>query len=143
MIQNILHSNNAYSGTLLRIGLGLVILPHGIQKITNFDSILNILESYYHLPTFIGIMVVFIEFFCSIFLILGVFSRISALLLGLVLLGAGFYHIEHGFFINWLGKQAGEGYQFSLLYVFAAATSVLLGGGKWSIDNLLLKKIKK
>ena len=142
MIQHILRSDNSYAGTLLRIGLGLVILPHGFQKITDFNNILNVLETHYQLPAFIGILVILIEFFSSILLILGIFSRVNAFLLGIVLFGAGFFHLEHGFFMNWLGNQAGEGYQFSLLFVFAAAASVLLGGGKWSADNILQQKFK-
>lgn len=140
MIQRILKTTPSLSGPLLRLALGITILPHGIQKLTNFDNILNILESHYGLPTIIAVVVILIESLCSLLLLLGVFTRVNAVLLGIVLLGASFYHLEHGFYMNWFGSQSGEGYQFHLLYVFTAAAMAIIGGGKWSIDFMLQTK---
>lgn len=143
MLQHILKTDQSYSGTFLRLALALTILPHGFQKITDFSNILGILENYYGIPSFIGLFVILIEFFSPILLIFGFFTRINAGLLGIVLLGAGFFHLENGFYINWLGQQSGEGYQFHLLYCLTAMTSVILGSGNLALDSTLLKKIKK
>jgi len=40
-------------------------------------------------------------------------------------------------------KQAGEGFEYHLLVVGMAATLVVLGGKKWSLDRWLAKKIMK
>lgn len=142
MIEKLVSTENGYAGLMLRVGLGIVILPHGYQKLVGFSNILNVLESYYHLPMLIGVLVILIEFFCSALLLLGCFTRINAALLAVVLFGAAFYHLEHGFFMNWFGNQAGEGIQFSLLFVCAAVALTFLGGGKWSIDTLLQQKFE-
>ncbi|MBO6516805.1 MAG: DoxX family protein [Bacteroidia bacterium] len=141
MLQKILSTTDNLSGLLLRLGLGIVILPHGYQKITDFGNLIDILGQHYGLPAFIAVLVILIEFFGSLLLILGVFTRINAALLGIVLFGASFYHLEHGFFMNWFGNQSGEGIQFSLLFVFSALALVFVGGGKLSIDGVLQRKI--
>lgn len=140
MINKILSTDNNFAGLFLRLALALVILPHGYQKIADFGNLLDILETHYSLPPFIGALVILIEFFSALLLIAGVFTRINAALLGIVLLGAGFYHLEHGFYMNWFGVQEGEGYQFHLLFVLTAISSVFIGGGKFSIDRILAKK---
>ena len=57
------------------------------------------------------------------------------------MLGAIPYHIQNGFFINWFGNQAGEGYQFHILAVGAALALAVLGGGRFSVDGMLSKKL--
>lgn len=143
MFQKIIRTNNNLTGTFLRLALAITIVPHGYQKIIDFGNILTVLESHYGLPTYVGTLVIFIEFFSAIFLLLGLYSRINAALLGFVLLCASFYHLEHGFFINWFGSQAGEGYQFHLLYILVAIASVITGGGKFSLDRILQDKFSK
>jgi len=52
---------------------------------------------------------------------------------------AGFMHIGNGFYMNWFGQQAGEGFEFHILAVGIMLALVVLGGGKYSIDNTLNK----
>jgi putative oxidoreductase len=49
-------------------------------------------------------------------------------------------HAQNGFFMNWSGMQAGEGYEFHLLAIGLAAVVMLNGSGKASIDAVLGKK---
>ena len=142
MVQRILSTDGSLTGLLLRLGLGIVILPHGYQKITDFGNLIDILGTHYGLPVVIAALVILIEFFSSILLIFGAFTRINAALLAIVLFGAGFYHLEHGFFMNWFGNQAGEGIQFSFLFVLAALALVVAGAGKYSVDSILQHKFK-
>jgi putative oxidoreductase len=46
-------------------------------------------------------------------------------------------HLENGFFMNWTGQQAGEGYEYHLLAIGLALTVMVLGGGRWSVDRAL------
>jgi putative oxidoreductase len=140
MIKKLLNTNDSLTGTFLRFGLALTVLPHGYQKMLDFSNMLDVLETHYGLPIFIGLFVILIEFFGSILLLLGVYTRISGALLGVVLLGAGFFHLDNGFYINWLGNQAGEGYQFHLLYVLTACAVVINGGGRFSLDRVIQNK---
>lgn len=143
MLQKIVNTENQITGTLLRVALASSILPHGIQKLINFTSIHDALQTHYGLPSALAILVIGIEFLCPILLVFGLFTRINAILLGFVLLGASYYHLDHGFYINWMGNQTGEGIQFHLLYIVTACALVNTGGGKWSIDFVLKSKVNK
>jgi len=77
------------------------------------------------------ILVVFAEFFCSIFLIFGIATRISAIPLIITMLVAGFIsHAGDPFAV----KE--KAFLFFVIYVFIAIT----GAGKYSIDNFIYKK---
>lgn len=41
--------------------------------------------------------------------------------------------------MNWFGNQKGEGIEFFLLAIAIAASLVVLGGGKWSVDSRLTR----
>lgn len=126
----------------LRLALGIVILPHGYQKLTSFGSMIDILHTHYHLPAFIAVLVILIESIGSALLLLGFFTRVNAVLLATVLFGAAFYHLQHGFFMNWFGDQGGEGIQFSLLFVLSAIALAITGAGRWSVDSVLQSRLK-
>jgi putative oxidoreductase len=54
------------------------------------------------------------------------------------MLGAIFtVHEQYGFFMNWTGKQAGEGFEFHLLAIGIAVALLVRGGGAFSIDRAL------
>ena len=46
-------------------------------------------------------------------------------------------HVEHGFFMNWLGQQKGEGFEYHILVVAIAFALLIGGGGAMSIDRQL------
>jgi len=48
-------------------------------------------------------------------------------------------HVQNGFFMNWFGNQSGEGFEYHLLVVGMSLALVISGGGKWSLDRLMLK----
>ncbi|HBR95209.1 MAG TPA: hypothetical protein DEA90_13695 [Opitutae bacterium] len=47
----------------------------------------------------------------------------------------------HGFFMNWSGTQAGEGIQFTLLFIGAAIALVGSGGGLYSLDRYVVDRL--
>ena len=49
----------------------------------------------------------------------------------LVPFGAG----TEGFFMNWFGQQAGESYEYFLLWIAISASLVISGGGRYSVDG--------
>jgi putative oxidoreductase len=62
------------------------------------------------LPTPLAALVIVAEFFGSIALVLGLFSRAAAVGIISVMIGAVVTtHLPNGFFMNWTGQQAGEG----------------------------------
>jgi putative oxidoreductase len=44
-------------------------------------------------------------------------------------------HLPHGFFMNWVGQQQAEGYEYHLLVIGMAAALLITGGGRWSVDR--------
>jgi putative oxidoreductase len=48
-------------------------------------------------------------------------------------------HLPNGFFMNWMGNQKGEGFEFHLLALAMAAALLLRGAGAFSLDRMLSK----
>jgi putative oxidoreductase len=79
-----------------------------------------------------------VEFFGSLGLILGCLSRIAALGLAVDMTVAAITTTSHfGMFINWSGKQKGEGMDFQFLMVAMALAILFAGGGAFSVDRAL------
>jgi putative oxidoreductase len=127
---------------VLRLTLGGVLLPHGFQKITNFNNVLYHLQHDYQVPAFLSVLVILTEFIAPILLIAGFATRIMALLLMVLMAGAIVMgnHLEHGFFMNWFGNQKGEGFEYHLLAIGIGLAIMLAGSGKWSADALVFRK---
>lgn len=147
LVKAILTTNPNIGFSIARLALGLVIFPHGAQKLLGlyggygYSATMETFTTQMGLPSIVAFSVIMIEFFGSISLILGLFSRFWALSLTGMFMGIIFItQLEHGFFMNWFGNQAGEGYEYSLLIIGLALTILVNGSGKWSIDNLISKK---
>ncbi len=147
MTKKILSTDKHNWGQLIiRVTLGLVLFAHGAQKMLGlfggygFTATMDSLTSQMHLPWVMAFMVIVIEFFGAAFLIIGFASRVWSLAIIGLFTGIIFTtQIEHGFFMNWFGAQAGEGYEFSLL-VLGLSTAILINGsGKYAIDTQLVK----
>jgi putative oxidoreductase len=67
-------------------------------------------------------------------------TRVAAFGIACVMLTAIFrVHTPNGFFMNWAGKQKGEGFEFHLLALGLALALILGGPGLWSVDALLAR----
>ena len=147
MKYKLLNTQDSWELVILRVILGLVIFPHGAQKLLGwfggygFLGTMNYFSDIVGLPWIIRLLVIVLEFFGAIALIAGIGTRIIAALYIILALGTMFSsHVQHGFFINWYGKHAGEGFEFSLLWIASAAALLLDGAGKYSLDKLIMKQ---
>ncbi|PJZ65577.1 DoxX family protein [Leptospira wolffii] len=145
MLETLLATSNDIAPLVLRLTLGLVIFPHGAQKLLGWFGGYGFKGTYGYftqsagLPGIIAFLVIIGESLGSVALILGLVTRFSAISIGIIMLGAALLvHKEHGFFINWFGAQKGEGYEFHLLAVGAAITLGITGGGAYSLDQILI-----
>jgi putative oxidoreductase len=143
-------TDDAWSGLILRLTLGLVMFPHGAQKLLGwyngfgFSGTMNFFTETMHLPWVIAFLIVIGEFFGSLGLLVGFLTRFTAASIGVIMLGAiSLVHWPHGFFMNWSGKQAGEGYEYHLLVLGISLTLVIIGAGRWSVDGLISKRLTK
>ena len=146
-MKKIFQTNESNATTIIRIVLGVILFPHGAQKMLGwfggygFDGTMSFLTGTAGLPWIIAFLVIAIEFFGAISLIVGFATRIVAV--GIISLFAGIVftsHLQNGFFMNWAGNLKGEGYEYHLLIIGMAIALLVSGGGKWSIDYVLQKK---
>ncbi len=139
----------SWSLLVSRLALGVVILPHGMQKALGlfgghgFAGTMGFLQSM-GMPFLIALLVILAEFVGSIGLILGLGTRFMAFSVGLTMAGAAILggHIHNGFFMNWFGMQKGEGVEYFILVVGLALAALIGGSGKLSVDNLISKRLK-
>lgn len=147
MINKLLNTKETASLTILRLALGLVMLPHGLQKVfglfggNGFNGTMHYFTESMGIPYVFALLAILAESLGSIGLITGFFTRICAFGVGATIaVGALMVHIHNGFFMNWFGNQAGEGIEYHILAVGMALTLLLAGGGRWSVDSMIQKK---
>lgn len=150
-MKKILATNPANTTALIaRLAIGLVIFPHGAQKLFGwfggygFSGTMSFLTGGAHLPSFIAVLVILIESFGALFVFAGFLTRIAALGLLLQFLGVMFtIHLQNGFFMNWSGTQKGEGIEFFLLLIALALILLFTGGGRASVDAAIQDQTKQ
>ena len=143
-------TNDKFSYWVPRIILGCVMLPHGAQKLFGwfggfgFTNTMTYFTQTAGLPWIIAFLIIMGESLGSLGLIVGFFTRLSALGLICIMVGAIItVHIPNGFFMNWFGKQAGEGFEYHLLVIGMSIPLLISGGGKYSVDLLINKNFGK
>ena len=139
-------TNDNFSYWVPRVMLGCVMFPHGAQKLLGwfggfgFTNSMTYFTQTAGLPWVVAFLIIMGESFGSLGLILGFFTRLSAFGLICIMLGAIItVHIPNGFFMNWFGKQAGEGFEYHLLVIGISIPLLISGGGKYSVDSLINK----
>jgi putative oxidoreductase len=140
----LLGTRNDFAPLVMRLVLAVVIFPHGAQKVLGWfggygwDGTMGYLTGTIGLPTALAALVILIEFLAPVALLLGLCTRFAALGVLAVMVGAvQTVHRANGFFMNWTGKQGGEGYEYHLLAIGIALALILLGGGALSVDRKL------
>ncbi len=141
-------TEDTWSGLLLRLTLGVVMFPHGAQKLLGwyggfgFSGTMGFFTEQMHIPSVLAFLVILAESFGSLGLIVGFLTRVAAAGMVAVMVGAiAMVHWPHGFFMNWFGKQQGEGFEYHVLVIGIGLTLLLIGGGKWSVDGELAKRL--
>jgi putative oxidoreductase len=138
MLQRILRTNDRYTTILVRLMVGAVFLSEGIQKFLfpelrgagRFEKI-GLPE-----PEFLGSFVGSFEILCGALILLGLFTRLAAIPLIIIMLVAifttkgevlqneGFWPMMHGSRTDW-----------SML--LGSIFLLIEGGGRWSLDRLM------
>ena len=128
---------------IARLALGIVMLPHGMQKSLGlfggpgFSGTMGMFTSQ-GMPAPLAFLVILGESAGSLGLIVGFLSRIAGFGITCIMLGAiGMVHWQNGFFMNWSGKQAGEGFEYHILALGVALAVLVGGGGRASVDRAI------
>jgi len=144
MANKFLATGDHVHGLILRLTLGIVMFPHGAQKLLGWwggggwSGTIGFFEQAWGIPAFVTMLIIIGEFFGSIGLVVGFLTRLCAGAVVAIMLGAiYFHHAQYGFFMNWGGQNAGEGYEFHLLALGIGLTLLAVGAGKASVDRAI------
>jgi putative oxidoreductase len=139
-------TDNSWVGLILRVGLGVVIFAHGAQKLfgwfggNGFEGTMGFFTQNMGLPWLVAFLVIIGESFGSLGLIAGFFTRFTAASFIVIMIGAiATVHWPQGFFMNWVGQQQGEGFEYHLLVIAMSVALVIIGGGKWALDGVIAR----
>ena len=146
MINTLFSANGDWVGLILRLTIGLIIFPHGAQKMLGwfggygFNGTMGFFTGTAGLPYIVGLAVILLEFGGSLLLVAGLGTRIIALgfiglMIGIILTS----HLPNGFFMNWYGSQPGEGYEYHLLVIGLAVALLIEGAGRYSVDSVIAR----
>jgi len=119
---------------IFRVVFGITMIPdHGWVKLSHFNELRqNFYYDFLGMGSFVSVsLAIFAEFFCSIFIILGLFTRLSAIPLMILLIIAASMH-------NWVLFYNKD--ERVILFFFGYFLIFLLGAGRYSLDRLLFKK---
>lgn len=148
LLGSVVRTNAGSAGTLARIVLGGVMLPHGLQKALGlfggygFEGTMGFLTGSIGLPWLVAFLVIGIETAGAVALLLGAFGRVAAAGIIAVMIGAvATTHASVGFFMNWGGTLAGEGFEYHLLAIGLALIVLLRGSGSASVDGALARRL--
>jgi putative oxidoreductase len=116
---------------LLRLGLGILMMAHGYGKLVGFGEMQHKFMNFMGLGSTTSLaLVVFAEFFCSIFLILGLFTRFAAIPLIIVTLVI-IFKLNNG---NIFGDA-----EIVTVYLSGYLVLLLVGPGRISVDSMIGK----
>ncbi|SHF28047.1 DoxX family protein [Flavisolibacter ginsengisoli] len=127
-------SDNAFSFAMLvlRLGVGLsMMINHGLDKLMHFAQKAPRFADPFHIGSTTSLsLVVFAEFFCSAFIILGLFTRLACIPL-IIAMSVALFIANKGAFFG-VGEAAG-------LFLACFITLLFTGPGKVSLDRFIGK----
>jgi putative oxidoreductase len=122
---------------LIRLVIGMAFFLHGAQKVFGWfggpglDKWSQYLSTQGYSKT-VSVFSAYVEMIAGFLLIIGVFTKISAIsMIVFMLFAIGIAHWDKGYF-----SQKG-GYEYQLLLIVSCIIVLLLGGGEYSVDKYL------
>src|SRR5579862_6526325 len=148
MIAHLTGTHADWVVVIARIVLGIIFFGHGAQKMLGWyggpglSSSMRTFTEHLRLPPVLAFLVIAGEFFSGVGLIVGLFSRIAALVIVLTMVGAiATVHFRFGLFLNWFGTQKGHGIEYHLLAIALALVVLVKGAGALSLDRLVYEHV--
>ena len=130
-----------FAEPILRIALGAVLVPHGMQKLfgafggMGFAGNAALFERIgYHPGVFWGTLVGCTETMGGALLVIGLFTRPAALAVVIFMIFSIQFTSAKGFF--WLQG----GMEYSILILLVALAFLIRGGGEYSVDGKMAKE---
>jgi putative oxidoreductase len=146
-----LFATDRHNSVLLvqRVALAAIMFAHGAQKLFGWWGGFG-----YHatmhgfvaqgIPAVLAFLVIMAETVGALLLVLGLFTRLGALGIAAVMVGAiAQVHAPNGFFMNWAGTKPGEGFEYHLLALAIAVPILIWGGGRWAVDSEIADRLER
>ncbi|MFC4276459.1 DoxX family protein [Achromobacter aloeverae] len=128
-----MNRNDDAGKLILRLVLGILILLHGISKMTHGVGFIVNLVQQHGLPSFVGYLVYIGEVIAPILVIVGLFARLGGLIIAINMLFAfGLVHSSQLFQIN---SQGGWQLELQGMYLAASLAVALFGAGRFSLGG--------
>lgn len=141
VLRRALATTGGYDTLLVRVALGLTILPHGIQKTLGwwggygFTGTMNAFTQMMGIPAPLALAAILAESLGALLLIFGVFTRLGAFAIGVTMAVAALkVHLSGGFFLP-------NGIEYFIPVTAIAVALLFKGGGKWSVDAKIAEKL--
>ena len=142
--QLLFQTPNDLTLTFARVILALVFMGHGAQKMfgwfggPGFSRAIEIFESSMGIPPALTVMAMVAEVFGGLGLLVGLLTRVAASGVLVVMIVAPLANgLYVRFFMNWTGRNPGEGYEYHLLAIALILVVMVHGGGALSLDRLI------
>jgi putative oxidoreductase len=114
---------------LLRIGSGTMFMSHGYSKLVQFAEMKGKFMNFMGLGSTVSLsLVIFSEFFCAIFIIIGLFTRLVVI--------PPIISSSVALFVAHNGEIFGDG-EKAALYVVCFIVILLCGPGRASVDGMI------
>lgn len=118
---------------LLRLLVGGMMLFHGFHKVIHGIGGIKIMLQGAHLPEFIAYGVFVGELIAPLFVILGLYSRVGALIIIINMMLA--IYLAYGDSLMALNKHGGPVIELTVFYMVVSFAIFLIGPGKYSINQ--------
>jgi putative oxidoreductase len=148
-MRKLFETNDSWTQLILRVVLGVVMFPHGAQKLLGwfggpgFAGTMDMFTKQMGIPVALAFLVIITESLGSLALIAGFLTRLAAFgIFCIMVVAIAMVPWPNGFFMNWVGKQAGEGFEYHLLVIGIAMVLMIWGAGRSSVDRVLARGIR-
>jgi putative oxidoreductase len=128
-----MNSTDDIGKLILRLALGILILLHGINKLTGGVTGIEGMLGKAGLPAFLAYGVYLGEVLGAVLVIIGFYARIGAALIFINMIFA--IALAHSHQIFMLTPQGGWALELQSMYLFTALALILTGPGRLSINN--------
>ena len=135
--------NENINNLIIRVILGIVVFPHGAQKLLGWfggdrlEGTLGFFTDKLGVPLFIAILIILGESLEALGLITGFLTRFCAMGILMIMTEAIIMsHPANGFFTNWSGQDAGEGFKYHILAIALCIPLLISGGVRFLLTAL-------
>jgi putative oxidoreductase len=147
MFKKLMHTENDVAVFVIRLMLGIVFFPHGMQKLFGwfggygFAGTMGFFTDKLGIPALFAFLAIMAEGLGSLGLITGLLTRVAAFGITInMIVAVLMLHLPNGFFMNWFGNQKGEGFEYHLLVIAMGVALMIKGGGALSADRAITGK---